>query len=69
MFLVQGHGLEAVGAEALKEARHFFMELSQEAKDGVGCRREGGFIRGYLPLFGESGRSEFKELKEGFSYG
>lgn len=70
VFLIRGHGLEGVSTEALQQARHFFLGMKKEEKETVvGCKREGGFIRGYLPMFGESGRAELKELKEGFSYG
>ena len=46
-------------------------ELSVEEKALYDIQRKGkeGFTRGYIPLFGESGRKEYKELKEAFSYG
>lgn len=44
--------------------------LPAEAKRALPLVSSGGFIRGYIPVFGESGlKGEFQEGKEGFSYG
>jgi isopenicillin N synthase-like dioxygenase len=42
---------------------------NQELKTALPCTSRDGFIRGYLPYGAESGRKEYFEPKEGFSYG
>ena len=54
----------------LGAARRFF-GLSSEVKGRVASVNTAqGFTRGYIPVFGESGRAkEFREFKEAFSFG
>ena len=43
--------------------------LNKKSLSDVQKKEKEGFTRGYIPIFGESGRNDFKELKEAFSYG
>jgi hypothetical protein len=54
--------------EILSAADAFF-SLPDDVKRAVPRLSGGGFTRGYIPVFGESGRPHLRELKEAFSYG
>lgn len=57
------------GEDVMSAARRFF-SLPSSVKASVPSVQKEGFTRGYIPIFGESGRAaEFRELKEAFSYG
>lgn len=68
VFRLEGHGVDI--ASVLDASKTFFAlpetaKRSARSGDGAG----GGFMRGYIPLAGESGLRQFVELKEGFCYG
>ncbi len=61
--------LAASAPRALAAAAALFA-LPPEAKQRLPLVSRQGFVRGYLPLFGESGlKGTFLEVKEGFSFG
>eukprot|EP00730_Choanoeca_flexa_P013580 TRINITY_DN5474_c0_g1_i1.p1 TRINITY_DN5474_c0_g1~~TRINITY_DN5474_c0_g1_i1.p1 ORF type:complete len:331 (+),score=39.44 TRINITY_DN5474_c0_g1_i1:301-1293(+) len=48
---------------------HLFFDQPKESKSTIPSISKAGFIRGYLKFGAESGRKEYFEPKEGFSYG
>lgn len=74
----QAHGLFLVpfppslttSAPAALQAANALFSLPPATKRTLPLVSRSGFIRGYIPVGGESGlKGQFREMKEGFSYG
>lgn len=50
------------------EAARRFFAVEPEVKGSMKIHK-GGFTRGWVPIYGESGRKDLLEHKEAFSYG
>ena len=64
---LSGHG---VSIERVLNASRALFELPLDVKAATQTvQAGGGFQRGYIPMGGEAGLSQFLELKEGFAFG